>query len=178
MSNYDMDKTNVVSSIEFQGFGKAYVPFQKLYEIYSPERSLEKGTAFPELDQGYEHGKRVEIKKPDTNIKSKIFEKRNEDRRSEFTSYRNNHFDLLQQLAALDFTVLDLGLYLNINPHDEKAARLHQQFSLEARKIRAVYENTFGPLTSKSEVATEHSYWEWAENPWPWEYDANFKLEV
>ena len=34
----------------------AYIPYQSIYEIYSPEDSLRKGTAFPMLYQGYKIG--------------------------------------------------------------------------------------------------------------------------
>lgn len=39
--------------------GYAYVPFQKLGRVYTPERAMQQGTIFPELDLGlgeYERG--------------------------------------------------------------------------------------------------------------------------
>ncbi len=30
--------------------GYAYVPFQRLGKVYTPEKALERGTVFPELD--------------------------------------------------------------------------------------------------------------------------------
>ena len=39
--------------------GYAYVPFQKLGKVYTPEKALERGTIFPELDitiSEYERG--------------------------------------------------------------------------------------------------------------------------
>ncbi|MBO6303082.1 MAG: spore coat associated protein CotJA [Ruminiclostridium sp.] len=39
--------------------GYAYVPFQKLGRVYTPERAMQQGTVFPELDIGigeYERG--------------------------------------------------------------------------------------------------------------------------
>lgn len=39
--------------------GYAYVPFQKLGKVYTPERAMQQGTVFPELDIGigeYERG--------------------------------------------------------------------------------------------------------------------------
>lgn len=39
--------------------GYAYVPFQKLGKVYTPEKAIMRGTVFPELDIGigeYERG--------------------------------------------------------------------------------------------------------------------------
>ena len=39
--------------------GYAYVPYQKLSKVYTPERAMQQGTIFPELDLGigeYERG--------------------------------------------------------------------------------------------------------------------------
>ena len=39
--------------------GYAYVPYQKLNRVYTPERAITQGTIFPELDLGigdYERG--------------------------------------------------------------------------------------------------------------------------
>ena len=45
---------NHVPEIPFTGFGKAYVPYQKLCRIYKGKTAFERGTIFPELDLPYE----------------------------------------------------------------------------------------------------------------------------
>ena len=42
-----------VPIMNFNGFGKAYVPNQELCELYSASKGLERGTIFPELDIPY-----------------------------------------------------------------------------------------------------------------------------
>lgn len=43
-----------VPTMEFSGFGKAYVPCQKLCRIYQASTGFVRGTIFPELDLPYE----------------------------------------------------------------------------------------------------------------------------
>ena len=42
-------------------FGHAYVPIQIMKKIYSPEKSLEQGTAFPELYNFYRPFESMEV---------------------------------------------------------------------------------------------------------------------
>jgi hypothetical protein len=36
---------------------RAYVPFQRLHQVYTPSEALEKGTLFPELYMSYDEEK-------------------------------------------------------------------------------------------------------------------------
>lgn len=174
MSDYEhckklkYDDENTVSVVEFYGFGRAYIPFQELTEAYSPEKGLERGTIFPELDIPYEHGTRVESKK--NYAKSKISR--------QYEREFKNRDVLLFKISALDFTLLDIGLYLNINPFDEKALDIHRRISIELKRVKDVYENNYGPLTNKKEPLDTRDKWKWATDPWPWEFEANFKMEA
>ena len=58
---YNNDCTRVESAYDTScgKVGYAYVPFQKLGRVYTPERAIQQGTIFPELDIGigeYERG--------------------------------------------------------------------------------------------------------------------------
>ena len=50
-----------VPKMEFNGFGKAYVPHQRICEIYSASKGLVRGTIFPELDIPYDPAWRLKI---------------------------------------------------------------------------------------------------------------------
>lgn len=50
----DVGCENHVPTMEFTGFGKAYVPCQKLCRIYQASTGFARGTIFPELDLPYE----------------------------------------------------------------------------------------------------------------------------
>jgi len=51
----DENCKDVVPTMEFTGFGKAYVPHQKLCELYPAKTGFMRGTIFPELDIPYEN---------------------------------------------------------------------------------------------------------------------------
>ena len=76
--------------------------------------------------------------------------------------------ELLKRLSILDFVTLDMGLYLNVNPHDAEALSIHAQVSEDAEKLRNAFEKTYGPLTSRYQAGTDTD-WKWINDPWPWE---------
>ena len=74
----------------------------------------------------------------------------------------------LNRLRALDFVLLELGLYLDTHPFDREASALFQTLSEEEKAVRAEYQKTNGPLTM-SEAMQKGSY-RWWKGPWPWQY--------
>ena len=56
--------------------------------------------------------------------------------------------ELLKQLSALDFTIIELNLYLNTHPHDRNALMKHNTGVAQAKMVRAEYERRFGSLTA------------------------------
>ena len=89
-----------------------------------------------------------------------------------------NHLDrdeMLKRLSILDFMLIDLGLYLNINPEDTHALAIFSRVSEDAEKLRNTYESTFSPLIMRHQTSAGDS-WKWINDPWPWEAEANFQL--
>ena len=77
----------------------------------------------------------------------------------------------LEELQALEFVVLELGIYLDTHPDDMEAFQLFQQYAAMEKSAKAAYEKRFGPLM-KSTAATEDTY-RWLQDPWPWNYQQN-----
>ncbi|MBQ3843223.1 MAG: spore coat associated protein CotJA [Ruminiclostridium sp.] len=48
--NYSECERNEMSAATNERVGYAYVPFQKLGRVYTPEKAMVQGTIFPELD--------------------------------------------------------------------------------------------------------------------------------
>ena len=76
--------------------------------------------------------------------------------------------DPLTELQALEFVVLELGIYLDTHPEDEEAFQLFRQYVALERSARAAYEETNGPLMKDS--AVNFGTYRWLNDPWPWNF--------
>ncbi len=74
---------------------------------------------------------------------------------------------LLREVMALDFALIDLGLYLDTHPCDQRALNLFNNYAQSAMALRREYERLYGPLTQNS--AATGFRWTWIDEPWPWE---------
>ena len=75
----------------------------------------------------------------------------------------------LGELQALEFVLLELGLYLDTHPEDSEAFALFQQYAALEKAGREKYESMYGPLCMKA-AAMQKSFESWIRDPWPWEY--------
>ncbi|AKS38714.1 spore coat protein CotJB [Anoxybacillus gonensis] len=78
------------------------------------------------------------------------------------------YYDLLHQLQAIDFVLVDLALYLNTHPNDYEAIRQFNERSLERRKLKKQFETQFGPLQQYGNSYSQYP-WDWSKTPWPWQ---------
>ncbi|MGI6778015.1 MAG: spore coat protein CotJB [Acetivibrionales bacterium] len=74
---------------------------------------------------------------------------------------------LLKELMAVDFTLVDLHLYLDTHPYDQRALMIYNNTVQRARMLRHTYERLYGPLLAN--MSTSRYPWQWAMEPWPWE---------
>ena len=85
-----------------------------------------------------------------------------------------NKMELLKQISAAKFMMEDLGLFLNTHPTDKETIVEYNYYVKEWRALKETYEMNFSMLSDDS----LSSYpWQWINEPWPWENDANFKFE-
>lgn len=75
---------------------------------------------------------------------------------------------LLDRLAALEFTAIDLQLYLDTHPDDQRALADFNATVQEMAGVRELYESKYAPLLSYGLSASPQS-WRWVEEPWPWQ---------
>ena len=78
---------------------------------------------------------------------------------------------LLKEIMEVGFVLIETNLYLDIQPNDERALRLHNSYSQKYKELESLYQAKYGPLRY-----TEMSSCPWAyiNGPWPWEI--NFDL--
>jgi len=86
-----------------------------------------------------------------------------------------NKMELLKQIVALEFMKDDLGLFLNTHPMDKEAILKYNFYVKESRGLKECYEMNYGMLSEHDSLSPYP--WQWINDPWPWENDANFLLE-
>ncbi len=84
--------------------------------------------------------------------------------------------NMLTKLMELDFISLDLGLFLNTHPDNREAIDSYNQVITAADALRLKFEEAYGPLCSFRSYAADTQKWEWIDNPWPWQKEANISL--
>jgi len=77
---------------------------------------------------------------------------------------------MLKEIMALDFTLIDLNLFLNTHPYDAQAINMYTCVLRDSQLKTQQYEAMFGPITAKS---SNPNYWQWVKSPWPWQKSFN-----
>ena len=79
---------------------------------------------------------------------------------------RNNvREEMMMKIKSYSFSIVELGLYLDTHPDDEKALCLHREYTNKLKELEDKYQKMFGPLT----IYYQCKKWRWLEEPWPWE---------
>lgn len=73
---------------------------------------------------------------------------------------------LLKKISTYQFAALDLQLFLDTHPHDQKTIEKMREYKNMAKPLIAEYEEKYGPLTKNM---TSSNHWRWIKGPWPWE---------
>jgi spore coat protein JB len=76
--------------------------------------------------------------------------------------------NLLRRIQSLEFTTLELNLYLDTHPADQRALSDFNRFSKELHEANQEYESRYGPLVNFGHSSSP-SAWKWINEPWPWE---------
>lgn len=82
---------------------------------------------------------------------------------------RMNREEMMKQIKCYQFAIIELALYLDTHPDDNKALCLHKKYSREWKDLTDKYQKVYGPLT----INFPCNKWRWLEEPW-----ASFSLGV
>lgn len=74
---------------------------------------------------------------------------------------------MLDEVMAVDFMLVDLQLFLNTHPYDQRALSIYMSYVQKSRWLRSNYERMYGPLKA---TASNTFPWPWIKSPWPWEW--------
>ena len=79
--------------------------------------------------------------------------------------YNETREDMLKLIKCFNFAIIELALYLDTHPDDEKALCLHNSYNKTLKDLKDKYQKVYGPLT----IFYPCNKWRWLEEPWPWE---------
>ena len=76
--------------------------------------------------------------------------------------------EMLEEIQAIEFVTLELNLYLDTHPDDERALREFNTYGKKLRKLVCQYEAMYGPLMNFGFSPSQYPF-RWVEDPWPWD---------
>ncbi|OLO39177.1 spore coat protein CotJB [Alkalihalophilus pseudofirmus] len=77
-------------------------------------------------------------------------------------------YELMKQLQAVDFVLIDLTLYLDTHPKDTNAIQQFNEMAQARQQLKIEVEKIYGPLQQYGNSYSGYP-WNWNESPWPWE---------
>lgn len=75
---------------------------------------------------------------------------------------------MLKELMEVGFCTIEMAMFLDTHPTDERAVGLHNTYAARYRELCDNYDMKFGPLTSNG---LSKCPWEFISSPWPWDTD-------
>lgn len=86
----------------------------------------------------------------------------------------DNIMGLKKEITATHMMLEELQLYLNTHPSDREALAKRNTYVKQYRILIDEFNRQCGMLSQDSDLSQYP--WQWINEPWPWEYEANFKL--
>lgn len=82
---------------------------------------------------------------------------------------------LKRQIHALDFALLEMEMFLDTRPNDERALKVREQYQNRRNALIEEYERLCGPYIVTSGDVRNTNHWTWIDNPWPWDYTGEMR---
>lgn len=80
----------------------------------------------------------------------------------------DSYYDDLRALQAIDFSLVELTLYLDTHPDDLEAIKQFNSTAQKSAELTTAFENQYGPLRQFGHSYSSHP-WQWSKSPWPWQ---------
>lgn len=78
-----------------------------------------------------------------------------------------NKEQMLKDIGIVDFTLVELTLYLDTHPFDRSAMEYFNHYSRMKNQLVKEFSQKFFPLTK--DMAESNKEWRWGMAPLPWE---------
>lgn len=77
-------------------------------------------------------------------------------------------YQLLEEIQAIDFVIVELNLYLDTHPNDFEAIQQFNHATKKSMQLKINYEQKFGPLMNFGRSYSNYPF-NWVDTPWPWQ---------
>lgn len=77
-------------------------------------------------------------------------------------------YQLLEEMQAIDFVLVELNLYLDTHPTDFEAIKQFNDTAQKSMQLKVEFEQKFGPLMNFGRSYSNYP-WDWKDAPWPWQ---------
>lgn len=78
----------------------------------------------------------------------------------------NEREQLLYEIQLLTTDVVNYNLYLDVNPNNQEAIRLFNEYQNQLMLLTKEYEQKYGSISLASETLNQYP-WNWLQGPWP-----------
>ncbi|MFP3918871.1 spore coat protein CotJB [Lysinibacillus telephonicus] len=78
------------------------------------------------------------------------------------------YYQLLEEIQAIDFVLVELNLYLNTHQHDMEAIKQFNETAQLSMQLKVNFEKKFGPLMNFGRSYSNYP-WDVDDTPWPWQ---------
>lgn len=77
-------------------------------------------------------------------------------------------YQLLEEMQAIDFVLVELNLFLDTHPTDFEAIKQFNDTAQKSMQLKVEFEQKFGPLMNFGRSYSNYP-WDWKDAPWPWQ---------
>ncbi|SES11115.1 spore coat protein CotJB [Salipaludibacillus aurantiacus] len=77
-------------------------------------------------------------------------------------------YEMMEELQAIDFVLVELTLYLDTHPDDFEAIEQFNENAHARQILKQKFEQQFGPLQQYGNSYSGYP-WNWDDPPWPWQ---------
>lgn len=82
----------------------------------------------------------------------------------------NERTRLLDEIRAIEFMAIDLNLYLDTHPDDQRALKEYNSYTQQLMAMKDEYQRRYGPLSNFGTAFSQFP-WAWINDPWPWDQE-------
>lgn len=82
----------------------------------------------------------------------------------------NDRAQLLDEIRVVEFMTVELNLYLDTHPDDQRALREYNSYTQQLMALKDEFQRRYGPLSNFGTALSQYP-WAWLNEPWPWELD-------